>query len=306
MVNAAQIAKESSHAVMAPPQGAVSEAKFRASGVMAPPQTAISEAKLRAAAIAAPPQTAASIAKLRVFAVITTKDIIVPDYDWPQNILVPQKAKLIVQPFNTVGGVGFTNVQQVIGNTPGRWQLDLSGVRVKTNAQRLEWEKLEIGLQGQANTVGVPIYRWMQGLVPWPTINGILTTSAPGYNTPVILTYANAQALEGTNTITIRLEQGAAIQAGYYFGINYKVYAIKKVTAQGMSSGSPSYPTYTVTIWPPIRERIEADDQLNFDNPILRCRLADDKQLAVAGGWDKWKRGSPDVSFVEDVTTPSP
>lgn len=303
MVSAVQIAKERAAAVMAPPQAAVSVAKLRAEAVVSPPQTAVSLAKLRADAVMAPPQTAISVAKIRVYAVITTKVVIVPDYDWPQDILIPEKAKLIVQPFNTTGGIGFTNVQQVIGNTPGRWQLDLTGVRVKTNAQRLEWEKLEWGLQGQAFTVGVPIYRWMEGLVPWPTIAGELVTSAPGYNTPVILTYAQDQALEGTNEITIRVEQGAAIQAGYVFGINYKVYAIKAVTAQGSGGG---FTTYTCKIWPPIRERIEADDQLNFDNPILRCRLADDKQMSVTGGWDKWKRGSPNVSFVEDVTTPAP
>lgn len=284
MVNAVQIAKEGARAVTAPPQ------------------TVSSVAKMGSRAVAAPPQTALSIAKLRIYAVIGFEEAIVPDFDWPQNLLVPQKAKLIVQPFNTVGGMGFTNVQQVIGNTPGRWRLDLSGIRIKTTAQRAEWDKLEFGLQGQAFTVGVPIYRWMEGLVPWPTVDGVVTTSAPGYTSPVIAAYADAQALEGTVTIVIRMEAGAPIVSPYVFGINYKVYGIIKVTAQGSSGG---FTTYTCKIWPPIRERIEANDRLEFDNPILRCRLADDNQMAVTGGWDYWKRGSPDVSFVEDVTTPA-
>lgn len=286
MVNAAQISKLGAPAVMAPPQAAVSVAKLGAPAVLAPPQTAV------------------SISKIRCYAVITTKVVIVPDYTWPQSLLVPRKAKLSLMPFNTSGGQGFTNVEQVIGNTPGRLRLDLSEIQVKTSDQRLAWETLEFSLQGRAKTVGVPIYRWMTDLVPWPTINGVITTSAPGYTSPVILAYANAQVLEGAVSITVRLQQGAALKAGHVFGFNYKVYHITELTSVGTTGSGPVYPTYTVKFWPPLRERIELDDQLEFDNPILRCRLSDDAAMAVEGGWDFWKRGSPSLTFLEDVTTP--
>ncbi len=308
-VTAAQIAKLLSHAVMGPPQAAASEAALKTAAVMSPPQTEVSEAKLRAAAVMAPPQTHLSLAKIRIFAVITTKVIIVPDYTWPQggfagaSALVPRRAKLQPMPFNTTGGQGFTNVEQVIANTPGRWRLDLTDVRVKTDAQRLAWEIMEIGLQGRAKTVLVPIFRWMTALVPWPTgAGGVFTSAATHYAVPVILAFAETQMLEGVNTGTIRMEQGAALQAGHVFEFNQKVYFITEITANGTTVTSPIFPTYTVKFWPPMRERIEINDQLEFDNPKLRCRLEKDDSMNIQGGWDYWRRGSPSVSFLEDLT----
>lgn len=302
MVNTAQIAKLNSHAIMGPPQEAVSDAKLGSRAVMAPPQTAVSDAKLAARAVFAPPQTTLSVAKLRVFAVITTKVILVPDHMWPQSLLVPEKAKLSLMPFNTTGGQGLTNVEQVIGNSPGRLKIDLSNIRIKTDEQRLAWETLEFQLRGRANTVGVPLYRWMQYEVPWPTIGGVLTTSAPGYTPPVILTYAHAQVESGDVTIQIRVEQGATLKAGNVFSKDYKVYFITEIVS-GTTTGSPPVPVYTVKVWPPFRERIQENEQLEFDNPIMRCRLSEDNAMAVEGGWEKWKRGSPSLTFFEDVTS---
>jgi hypothetical protein len=308
-VTAAQIAKLLSHAVMAPPQAAVSQAKLKSSAVMAPPQTQVSAAKLRNAAVFAPPQTHLSLAKIRVFAVITTKVIIVPDYTWPQggaagaSALVPRRAKLQPMPFNTTGGQGFTNVEQVIANSPGRWRLDLTDVRVKTDAQRMAWEIMEIGLQGRAKTVLVPIFRWMTNLVPWPSnAGGIYTSASTHYATPVILAYAETQMLEGVVTGTIRMEQGGTLVAGHVFEFNQKVYFITEITAPGTTVTSPHFPTFTVKFWPPMRERIEINDQLEFDNPKLRCRLEKDDSMNIQGGWDNWRRGSPSVSFLEDLT----
>lgn len=305
MVNAAQISKLGAYAPTTPPSTGVSVSKLGADAVTAPPQAGVSVSKLSGEAITAPPQNSVSIAKFRAYAVITLRMDTVPDYTWPQSLLVPKKAKLIPLAFNTSGGQGFTNVEQVIGNSPGRWRLDLSEVRIKTVDQRLAWDQLEYGLQGRSRTVGVPLYRWMTGLVPWPTIGGVLTTSAPGYTVPVILAVSEGQVLEGAVTMTIRVSQGAALKAGYIFGVNYKVYAITEITAV-LTAHSPPEPAYTLKFWPPLRERIEDQDSLNFDNPILRCRLAEDLSMAVEGGWDYWKRGAPSLTFVEDVTTPSP
>lgn len=302
MVDAVQIAKERAEAVVAPPQTAVSVAKLKSDAVVAPPQTAVSDAKMRAEAVMAPPQTAVSVAKWRVYAIITTKVVLVPDYMWPQSILVPQKAKLSLMPFNTTGGQGFTNVEQVIGNTPGRLKLDLSNIRVKTDEHRLAWETLEFQLQGRAKTVGMPLFRWMEAGVPWPTIAGILTTSAPGYASPVILAYAHALVLPGAVTLQIRMEQGGVLKAAHVFEFEYKVYFITEIIS-GTTVGSPPIPVYTVKIWPPIRERIEQDEQFEFDNPIMRCRLSEDNAMAVEGGWEKWKRGNPSLTFYEDVTS---
>jgi hypothetical protein len=229
--------------------------------------------------------------------------VIVPDYIWPQNLLVPRKAKASLIPFNTSGGQGFTNAEQVIGNTPGRWRLDLSDIRVVTDEQRLAWEAMEFGLRGRAKTVLMPIYRWRSGLVPWPTIAGAIVTSAPGYTVPVILAYALGQVLEGASTMTIRLDQGAPLQPGHIFGHSDRLYGITEITSVGSTGSSPPIPTYTIKFAPPIRERIEDVDALNFDSPKLRCRMSEDTAMAIEGGWDFWKSGSPNLTFWEDLTS---
>jgi hypothetical protein len=103
--------------------------------------------------------------------------------------------------------------------------------------------------------------------------------------------------------MTIRLDQGSDLKAGHIFSINEKVYAITSIDGVGSTGSSPVVPTFDVTIIPPIREHIDDVDQLFFDNPILRCRLADDNSMAVDGGWNYWKAGSPSLTFWEDVTT---
>jgi hypothetical protein len=286
VVNAAQVSKLRSPAVVAPPQDAVSVSKFRSPAVLAPPQDAI------------------SLSKLRIYAVITEKVFVVADYTWPQSVLVPRKAKLSVAPNNISGGQGFTNVEQVIGGTPGRWRLDLSGIKIQSAQERLAWEALEFQLTGRSKTILMPIYRWQKGLVPWPTIGGEVVTSAPGYTVPVILAYSVGLVPAGSTTMTIRVDQGDTLQAGHIFGFNEKVYAITSIDGTD-TIGSPPEPTYDVTIWPPIREQIEDVDQLNFDNPTLRCRLDQDLSMAIDGGWDAWKFGSPNLTFWEDVTTPA-
>jgi hypothetical protein len=286
---------------------AVQVSKLRADAVMGPPQDAVSVSKLRAPAVFAPPQTAVSVSKIRAYAIVTSKVIILADYTWPQSgdaQLVPQKAKLSLIPYNITGGQGFTNVEQVIGNTPGRWRLDLSGIAVNTDARRLQWEALEFALRGRSKTILMPIFRWRSGLVPWPTIAGVLTTSAPGYTVPVIRAFAFGEVQPGANTLTIRVDQGAELKAGHIFSIDEKIYAIVSVDATGTTGSSPVVPTYTVTIVPPIREHIDDVAQFNFDNPTLRCRLSDDNAMAIEGGWDYWKSGNPSLTFWEDVTTP--
>ncbi len=281
---------------------ALQVSKLRSPAVMGPPQDAASVSKLLAPAVMAPPQNALSISKLRAYAIITSKVVVLADFTWPQTVLVPRGAKASLVPYNTSGGQGFTNVEQVIGTTPGRWRLDLSNIQIKTVAQRLAWEAMEFAIRGRAKTVLMPIYRWQTGLVPWPTIDGVLTTSAPDYTVPVILAYAFGQVDPGATSMTIRVVQGATLVPGHIFSINEKIYAITAITATD-TLGSPPEPTYTVDIAPPVREQIDDVEQLIFDSPTMRCRLSEDTAMAIDGGWDYWKFGSPSLTFWEDVTT---
>lgn len=285
---------------------AVQVSKLRAEAVMGPPADAVAVSKLRSPVIFAPPQTAVSVSKLRAYAIVTEKVIILADFTWPQNVLVPQKAKLSLIPYNVTGGQGFTNVEQVIGTTPGRWRLDLSGIRIKEDAHRLAWEAMEFGIRGRSKTVLMPIYRWRSGLVPWPVVGGEIVTSAPGYAVQVIRAFTFGEVQPGASSMTIRLDVGSPLQAGHIFSVDEKVYAIVSIDAIGTTGSSPAVPTYTVSIVPPIRERIDDVTQLNFDNPTIRCRLSDDNAMAIDGGWDYWKSGNPSLTFWEDVTTPAP
>jgi hypothetical protein len=121
----------------------VSVSKIVAQPVTGPFPGAVSVAKMDAVPIFGPPTAAVSVPKIVAYAISTTKVIVLADYTWPgpgsgldsSSFLVPQNAKLSFIPYNISGGQGFTNVEQVLGVTPGRWRLDLSNIAINSDAR---------------------------------------------------------------------------------------------------------------------------------------------------------------------------
>ena len=297
--NAVSVSKFGGLGLLGPPQDAVSASKFGGLGLLGPPQDAVSAAKVDGLGVLGPPQDGISVAKIVGYAITISGPIL--EFTWPQSILVPRKFKASIIAANTSGGQAFTNSEQVIGNTPGRWRIQMGGIAITTDAQILEWETLEAGLRGRSNTVLLPLYRWRIGQTPWPTIGGVVTTSAPGYDTPVI-NAENVGALAiGDSTATIKMIVGGTLKPGHIFGFNEKIYQIFEITAIGNDGESPPNPTYDVSFAPPLREAIADGERLEFDNPKLRCSLVADDAMAHSG-WDLWKEATPDLTFMEDLS----
>jgi hypothetical protein len=54
-----------------------------------------------------------------------------------------------------------------------------------------------------------------------------------------------------------------------------------------------------ITFRPPLREAASADDRLEFDDPVVRMRLASDSEMDL--DLEGRRRSFPTVNFIEDV-----
>lgn len=232
------------------------------------------------------------------------------DLNWPVRLLTPADAKASPIPFNTSGGQGFDSSEQIVGNTPGRWKIVFKNIYLDTPAAIATWQAIEAALQGRLGTVNVPACE--NPRAPWPTVNGKLLTTygatpfsdgmlfddGAGFYTPVIDAVAAADIVAGTNAASIQINFGAPLSGGHGFGFNEKYYRIRSCLSVDTSGAAP---VYSVKFTLPCRETIPAGSRLDFDNPVIRCRLESDDAMALPEGFHLWRHAAPALTFWEDV-----
>lgn len=241
---------------------------------------------------------------------------------WPglrasPQLLVPRQARLQAMAQTIASGPAIGGAEQSIGNTPGRWKLTLSEIPLATPLAINTWTQIERTLQGRSNTVGMPVYEYTRA--PWPLhpITGrpltlvsqlaALNKAYPGNPllegvdfsgwTDVIQAVSVGDTPAGAMSITIEVTFGAALKGWETFGYSEKVYGISAITGTGLISG---FPTYTCNVWPPVRTDIPNGSALEFDDPVLRCRLETDDGMALKDGLDLHRFALASVTMVED------
>ena len=231
------------------------------------------------------------------------------DFIWPKRILTPSDKAVSFNPQNTGGGQAISGGEQVIGNSPGRASITLMGIRLKTKQQVKCWQALEGALEGRNKTILVPLFEYSRA--PWPIVggsplmsygdipfdDGALFDDGAGFYQPVIDAVAASAVAEGAVTAEIQVNYGGEPDAGCHFG--YGEYAAR-ITQVLDVDNSGDAPVYTVKFRLPAREAIAAGDALDFDDPMIRCRLANDNGMDMQLA--QWKFGNnPNVVFTEDV-----
>lgn len=194
--------------------------------------------------------------------------------DWPKCVLVPASINVEVVSQTVSPGRSFTGIEQIIQPDAGFWRITYSGIPIRNKAHALQWRETESALNGRNNPVMVPLYE------------------AKLSSTPVVAVVVDDKPIGAAAGITLFQSAGETITAGMHFQAGDYAYRIKRVVDEddGLT---------TVTIFPPLRQAISADDVLDFNDPHCRCRLERDDGMDV--NLELLRFASPSVSFVEDV-----
>ena len=227
------------------------------------------------------------------------------NYQWPREALSPRKVTCQPVPGTIGGGVSITGLEQVIASDAGYWRIVLDEIPIAGVQRKRLWNAMAVRLQGRLNLCDVPIY---DDAAPWPVVGGIpveayytphsdgSTLSDGGeYETDSIVATSVGGAVAGSSSIVINMAAGSALGAGISFSwqgaVKNRLYRIMDITSLLETQ-------FTCSIWPPVRETILNGDALNFNNPVLTCRLATDTEID-SGSDDYAGRTLAMVTFLE-------
>lgn len=221
---------------------------------------------------------------------------------WPISVLRPRDAAFDIAPRTLRGASSVSGTTQVVSSAAGVWTVRFESVLVNTRDRVNLWRAIAANLEGQLNPVIVP---HCAGYQPRVFVNGVALnydevphsdetffSDDQGYVGRRNSVVASASAAIGATVLVVRKIYGGDIEAGQSFSINYRMYRIKTVAdVDGVN--------LSLAISPPLREAITNGDDLEFDRPALRCRLASDNEmdLMLVGR----RRSEASISFIEDV-----
>lgn len=200
------------------------------------------------------------------------------DLTWPYFELQPQNVAAGNAVYSGSGGRSLTGMEQVVVNDAGYWEITLDSIPIRTNSDVLLWRKIESGLRGRSKTILIPAYsRKFAPTGGLLTISAQITTDIP----------------QNSSVAHIEITSGGIPEAGMDFSVGERLYRIVRIS--GTSPGD----IYVCKIWPPAREAMTAGNLVEFDHPVCRCRLKNERGMDVSLSLLQF--GTPSVTFCEDV-----
>jgi hypothetical protein len=198
---------------------------------------------------------------------------------WPFDDLKPRHIGIHKIASVIGGGRAMTGREPTISSGAGFWRIVYGGIPVKTRTQIRLWRAMEIKFEGRGASIVIPIYDGKRA--PWPgTPGGSLQATASA----AVAAGATSIAIDATGLA--ELEAGMGFSAGHYY---HRIQSISATVGD----------VYTCTIWPKTREEIAINAPLEFGQPIMRVRLADDDAMRLPLTHHKFGEGN--ITFIEDV-----
>lgn len=228
---------------------------------------------------------------------------------WPEWVLRPATVTpLFAMAQTTSGGASPTGSEQIVGNSPGRNRVVMSGISVVTAEEERVWRTIALNLGGRSGVIMVPAFG--RRTAPWPTIaqanhlsvgkvaltDTVLFSNGAGLYRRTIIAQAASTIAAGDVTLSIKMLQGSSLLGGQIFQAGEYAYAIKQVVSSSVVGG---YQVFVVKLGLPAREAITTGDDLEFDNPRFRARLDSDDAMDLPLDMLRFGKGS--VTFLEDV-----
>lgn len=225
-------------------------------------------------------------------------------YVFPAHRFNPDPVSADVEVTTISGGTAINGEEDVIATDGGgRWKITYSDIGLDDPELVRLWEAWRGELAGGATSVLVPILSL--STAPRPSDGQELLDPSDIYaddpefptevrfRQPYIVAEVAADAALRATTLEIEVTQGSRAQAGQKFSIGTRAYKIVRVTARDGQSA-------TCKILPPLREAVTTGAAIDFNWPVVECRLAvgQDNPLSVMLG----TFADTSISFVEHVT----
>lgn len=215
---------------------------------------------------------------------------------WPVLTLKPADILVDPLPRNTRGGAGVVHGEsQIVASDAGYWIATLADVVIRTEAQRLEFKKMQLIMEGGLTPILLQLRGADQPIpggtfdlwVPWPQGDELFFGSG-GVNIDLA---ADADREEVTLSLTITPNPRELVEGMQFsFGAGGELHRIKKINSQSDIAAS-------IVVWPPLRADWPAGTGLEFENPKLLARLASDNGASLM--LRQWKRARCNLDFVE-------
>lgn len=219
---------------------------------------------------------------------------------WPVKVLAPQNVSFDIAPRTLSGPASISGAVQVVSSDAGIWTAAFAGVVINDRQRVLAWRGISGLLEGRLGSILVPLCRgyqpnvdgWQELIEPVPHSDDAFFSDGSGYVGSVNeVTLAGSVAARAT-TANVSIAYGGDLEPGQHFSIGERLYRIRTVTYTSETAA-------TITFRPPLREAASIGNRLEFDDPVVRMRLATDSEM----GLDLQLRrfAAPTVNFVEDV-----
>lgn len=222
-----------------------------------------------------------------------------PLYVFPIHHLNP--AEVSARPIQQVisGGVSIAGEEDVISTDGGgRWRVDYGGISLRTPFQQRVWSAWAGYLAGGAVECLVAILSLYSGPRPqaWDRPQRVtkLTWDDPmfpnsvAYARPTIVAKLLTGATLRATTLQIELTSAGKIEGGEKFSVGDYAYRIIRKTG-----------TDTYLIEPPLREVVYTNQPVEFNWPLVKCRLVPGQDMEGAIRMGRFSDVS--ISFVESV-----
>lgn len=200
---------------------------------------------------------------------------------FPVHLFNPLTVKVGIFGQTVSGGVSLSQDEDhVLTDGGGRWEIEFGGIALNNIPKRREWDAWMTYLDGGAVQCLVPLVTLDTAPRPYIDHNPMrapqIITDDPLW--PTTITYAQpyieakvaAIAALRATTVEIEIELGGQIKGGEAFSVGERAYRIVRPDA-----GDNEW-----IIRPPLRVALAVDDPVNFNWPVVKCRLDPGNEIA--------------------------
>lgn len=222
---------------------------------------------------------------------------------FPAHRFNPETVKAGVAERVLSGGESLSGDQDVIAvDGGGRWTITYGGIDLEGVGLLRLWDQWVSFMGGGVTRFLVPLLTLDTAPRPFAG-RGLACPSdiladdpsfptSVGFALPHITAVTVGVAALRATTITITVTRGARIAGGEVFSVGNRAHRIERVVSRPTASSAQC------VISPPLRAAVSSGTAVNFDWPVVQCRLAPGQDLTPERDWS----GNAIVSltFLED------
>lgn len=229
---------------------------------------------------------------------------------WPLCVLNPPRTSADPVAFTRGGGKSINGIERTVRTDRGFWEITLSEITIRSQAQKQTWNAIRTGLGGRAGLIAVVVKSWDSApYISQPTYTHGAPIFERRFRTPHgdDLTPFSDGSLHSQGAVDIEVAEAVNIGA-----VVIKLRAIRaapKLSGIRFSYNHAMYETgpaldvtgdvWTLPIFPSIRAPIPVDVGVEVEEPTCLCHLAEDRGMDLPEGQRLWENVS--VTFTEAV-----